>query len=117
MEDLEQKLGSVLSNPQLMQQIMSMAQAMGSQSPPGNEPRPQEPATQIPSIDPGILAKLSGFSKQSTIDREQQALLKALNPYLSKDRIGRLERAMRAAKMAKLAGAFLGSGILSGSGR
>lgn len=113
MEDLEQKLGAVLNNPQLMQQIMTMAQSMGAQPQP--QKQPDEP--NFPSIDPGILAKLSGISKQSGIDREQQALLKALNPYLSKDRIGRLERAMRAAKMAKLAGSFLGSGILSNSGR
>ena len=64
-----------------------------------------------------MLAKLAGLSRQGSIDRDQQALLKALNPYLSKDRIGRLERAMRAAKMAKLAGSFLGSGILTNAGR
>lgn len=115
MEDLEQKLGAVLNNPQLMQQIMSMAQAMGSQQ--ANESKSQEPCPPMPSIDPGMLAKLAGLSKQGSIDREQRALLNALNPYLSKDRIGRLERAMRAAKMAKLAGSFLGSGILTNAGR
>ena len=113
MDDLEQKLGAVLNNPQLMQQIMSMAQSMGAQ--PQQQKQPEEAG--FPAIDPGMLAKLSGLSNQGTIDREQQALLKALNPYLSKDRIGRLERAMRAAKMAKLAGAFLGSGILTNAGR
>lgn len=115
MDDLEQKLGAVLNNPQLMQQIMSMAQSMGAQSPP--EQKPPEPQQAMPSIDPGMLSKLAGLSKQSSIDRDQQALLKALNPYLNKDRISRLERAMRAAKMAKLAGSFLGSGLLTGSGR
>lgn len=120
MEELEQKLGAVLNNPQLMQQIMSMAQAMGSQAPPPKEePRQPEPAApaMMPQIDPGMLTKLAGLSRQSGIDRDQQALLKALNPYLSRDRISRLERAMRAAKMAKLAGSFLGSGLLSQSGR
>lgn len=118
MDELEQKLGAVLSNPQLMQQIMSMAQAMGSQTPPQPEELKQsEPQPAMPAIDPGMLSKLAGLSKQSSIDRDQQALLKALNPYLSKDRIGRLERAMRAAKMAKLAGSFLGSGLLSQAGR
>lgn len=115
MDDLEQKLGAVLNNPQLMQQIMSMAQSMGAQSPP--EQKQPEPQPVMPPIDPGMLSKLAGLSKQSSIDRDQQALLKALNPYLNKDRISRLERAMRAAKMAKLAGSFLGSGLLTGSGR
>ena len=40
----------------------------------------------------------------------QQALLSALNPYLTRDRISRLERAMRAAKLAGMATAFLGGG-------
>ena len=116
MDELEQKLGAVLNNPQLMQQIMSMAQAMGSQ-PPQTEPQRQPEQQAMPAIDPGMLTRLAGLSRQSSIDRDQQALLKALNPYLSKDRIGRLERAMRAAKMAKLAGSFLGSGLLSQAGR
>ena len=115
MEDLEQKLGAVLNNPQLMQQIMSMAQSMGA--PPPQDQRPPESAPAMPAIDPGMLSKLASLSQQGTTDRDQQALLKALRPYLSMDRIGRLERAMRAAKMAKLAGAFLGSGLLTGPGR
>ena len=115
MDDLEQKLGAVLNNPQLMQQIMSMAQTMGSQAP-TQEQKPTEQAP-FPSIDPGMLSKLASLSNQGSIDRNQQALLKALDPYLTKDRIGRLERAMRAAKMAKLAGSFLGSGLRSSPGR
>ena len=113
MESLEEKLGAVLSNPQLMQQIMSMAQAMGS-APAPNPPPPPEPLS-VP--DPGLLQKLSGIAGQSGVDRNQQALLKALDPYLGRDRLGRLEKAMRAAKMAKLAGSLLGSGLLSQSGR
>lgn len=115
MEDLEQKLGAVLNNPQLMQQIMSMAQSMGN--PPQPEPKQSPEPSPLPQIDPGMLSKLAGLSRQSGIDRDQQALLKALNPYLNKDRINRLERAMRAAKMAKLAGSFLGSGLMTNAGR
>ena len=37
MDELEDKIGAVLGNPQLMQQIMSMAQALGQSSP---EPPP-----------------------------------------------------------------------------
>ena len=116
MEDLEQKLGAVLNNPQLMQQIMSMAQSMGTPAPSPPEQKQPEHAT-FPPIDPAMLSNLAGLSKQGSIDRNQQALLKALAPYLSKDRISRLERAMRAAKMAKLAGSFLGSGLLTQGGR
>ncbi len=116
MDGLEEKLGAVLNNPQLMQQIMSMAQSMGASQPPPNSPPPPAPAAP-PELDMGMLRKLSGLAGQSGVDRNQQALLKALDPYLGKDRLGRLEKAMRAAKMAKLAGSFLGSGLLSQTGR
>ena len=113
MEEQEEKLGSILSNPQMMQQIMSLAQSLGSnQEPqPSKEPEPAAPA--LPNIDMGMLQKLSGLAGQSSIDREQQALLSALGPYISRDRVGKLEKAMRAAKMARLASTFLNQGGLS----
>ena len=41
MDEMNEKLGAILSNPQMMQQIMSMAQAMGQQSQPKrHESRP-----------------------------------------------------------------------------
>lgn len=117
MDEMEEKLGSILSNPQMMQQIMAMAQSLGgaSEAPPQKElPKPQEsPLQTLPNIDIGMLQKLSGLAGQGGIDREQQALLKALGPYISRDRVSKLEKAMRAAKMARLASAFLSQGGLS----
>ena len=115
MDSLEEKLGAVLNNPQLMQQIMSMAQSMGaSQETPTPPPPPESP---LPELDVGTLSRLSSLAGQAGTDPNQQALLKALHPYLGSDRLNRLEKAMRAAKMAKLAGSFLGSGLLSQLGR
>ena len=113
MEELEEKLGSILSNPQMMQQIMSLAQSLGGsqESQSSKEPEPSVPA--LPNIDIGMLQKLSGLAGQGSIDREQQALLSALGPYISRDRVGKLEKAMRAAKMARLASTFLNQGGLS----
>lgn len=113
MDDLEQKLNSVLSNPQLMQQIMSMAQSMGATpSAPVEQSIPSPAQNPLPSIDPKMLQALSGFAQQSGIDKNQQSLLNALHPYLSSDRISRLEKAMQAAKMARLASTFLGQNSL-----
>ena len=120
MDGIEEKLGAVLSNPQLMQQIMTMAQSMSAQAAPAEPPQqPQQVQQQsqlspLPDIDIGMLQRLSSAASQASIDRDQQTLLKALHPYLSSDRIGRLERAMRAAKMAKLASTFLGQRSFSG---
>ena len=112
MSELEEKLSAVLSNPQLMQQIMSMAKAMGGAQP---QPEPQktpEPPAAVPGLDPKLLQGIAALSRQGGIDSNQRALLKALSPYLSRDRVAKLERAMGAARMAGAASAFLNAGGL-----
>ena len=99
MEGMEEKLGSILGNPEMMQKIMAMAQSL---SPPQPDVSPQPPPT-LPNIDMATMQKLSGIMSSTGIDRNQQALLSALVPYLSRDRIQKLENAMRAAKMAGFA--------------
>lgn len=110
MDNMEEKLGAILSNPQMMEQIMSLASSLGSAQQRQPEPPPQP---QLPQIDIGMLQKLSGLAGQTEVDQDQQTLLHALSPYLSHDRISRLERAMRAAKTARLATDLLGSGGLN----
>ena len=126
MGEMEDKLSAILNNPQMMSQIMSMAQAMGANSsndaPPQPQPQPSAPKPPAPapslSIDPMMLQTLSGFAGQGAISKEQQALLKALSPFLQKDRLGKLERAMRAAKIARFASSALGqNGLMSLLGR
>ncbi len=115
MDEMEEKLGAVLNNPQMMQRIMSMAQALGGnqgkQDSQWEEPRQES----FPEIDLAMVQKLSGLARQSGIDGREKALLRALEAYLTHDRVSRLERAMRAAKMAKFATTFLGQqGLLGG---
>ena len=104
MDGIEEKLGAILGNPQMMQQIMTMAQSMGAPSPaPEPPPPPQGP-------DPVMVQKMMAALQSSGVDNHQRALLTALDPYLTRDRISRLERAMRAAKLAGMATTFLGGG-------
>lgn len=118
MEQMEEKLGAILNNPQMMQQIMTMAQSLGQSSPaPDKQNATQETGSPLPEIDISMLQRLSGFAQNNGIDKQQRALLSALSPYLSRDRVSKLEKAMRAAKLAKFASSFLGSGglqLLSG---
>ena len=106
MEGMEEKLGAILGNPDMMKQIMSMAQALGS--PPPVEAPPPPPSE--PGIDPAMMQQAMTLIRGSGVDPHQQSLLRALEPYLSRERIGRLQRAMRAAKLASLATQFLGGG-------
>ena len=62
-----------------------------------------------------FIQKIAGFIGQNNIDNNQRNLLNALTPYLARERVSRLERAMRAAKLANVASSFLGnSGLFSG---
>lgn len=111
MSEFDEKLNSILSNPQMMQQIMSLAQSMnssaGKQVSNDSSPSPvsSQPSANI-GINPSTLSKLSSIMQHGTIDQNQQSLLKALAPYLSRQKLQKLERAMHAAKMAGLASEF-----------
>lgn len=112
MAEMEDKLNSILSDPNMMEKIMSMAQALGASGPeqegPKERPEPKNSPPPFPEIDMATMQRISSLARQSGIDKREQSLLRALGGYLSKDRINRLERAMRAAKMAKVATSALG---------
>lgn len=97
MSSLEESLSQVLGDPQMMQKIMSLAQSLGQQ--PQEQPPPQEA---LPD-----LKNLAGLANLAAVDKDQQALLRALGPYISRERRSKLERAMRAAKMATAASSML----------
>ena len=121
MDDMQSQMNAILNNPEMMQQIMSMANAMNQQQPQKQEPEPPKhdnSGFSMPDIDLSMVQKLSGLAGQSNVDSNQKSLLKALTPYLSRERISKLERAMRAAKMANMASSFLGkSGFQFHTGR
>ena len=108
MEDMQDKLNAILSNPQMMSQIMSLAQTLQpGETVPQKEPAQSEP--KLFGLDTGTMQNLLGFVQKTGIDKNQQTLLNALTPYMTKDRIRRLEKAMRAARLATAASSFLGS--------
>lgn len=120
MDGMEEKLGSILGNPELMQKIMSMAQSLNPDPPPEPQQAPPESPDlpSMPNIDLSMIQSLSGLMGKANIDRQQQALLTALRPYLNSSRIRKLENAMRAAKMAGFAAVALRQqGPLSFPGR
>ena len=114
MDDFENKLGQILGNPEMMGKIMSMAQSFGSQEassqPASPSPPPQEES--MPEFDFATIQKLTGLMGKANVDSHQKALLTALSPYISENRIHKLEKAMRAAKLAGVATTFLGNSPL-----
>ncbi len=101
MSEFEDKLNSILSDPGQMEKITQMASKLmgGGQT---SETQAEDPE---PFLDTELLSKMSRLLKGSGgTDSSKTALLKAMEPYLSKERRSKMEKAMRFAKVAKMAG-------------
>ena len=104
MSEIEDQLGAILGNPKMMADIMALAQSMGQ------EESPQVP--EKPSGSPPLPSSLGDGGMDMAMEKEQQALLNALCPFISREKIQKLEKAMRAAKIAQQASGLLESGAL-----
>ena len=93
MSGIEDQLGAILGDPEMMQKIQP--------SPAGPGPGDLE-----------MLKAFTGFARGAEIDQNQRALLKALSPYVSREKIAKLEKAMRSAKLAQQTSGLLESGAL-----
>ena len=111
MDEIEQRLNSILSDPASMSKIMELAQGLGLNSPaPAAAPEASAAPAAPPPVPAGppagglsaLAPLLSSLGKQSGDDR-QTALLKALRPYLRSERQERLDQAIQAARMVKIA--------------
>lgn len=85
MSELDDKLNSILSNPAMMQQIMSLAQALNQQPeaqqqpPPQASPPPQPPPqSSMPStermLNPNMLSRMASLMQRGSIDKNQQSV-------------------------------------------
>lgn len=104
MAEFEDKLNSILGNPELMGQIMSMANSMGQPPPP---PKPQPSAM---PFDPGAMASMMSMLKATQLDPRQRNLIQALRGFVPDDRLVRLEKAMQASLIAKFASSAMNQG-------
>ncbi len=115
MDDFQDRIGAILNNPQMMGQILSMAQALGQSSPsqPAQRPQTPQPSPEVRAqprqSSSTELSMLQGLLQKPTgPDAAQRMLLQALQPYLGPDKLHRLERAIQAAHLAQLASSMLG---------
>ena len=134
MAEFDEKLNSLLSNPEAMARIMQMAQSLSggqAQQPPQQplqqpvRPAPPPPPAQAPppsggdllsslsgltgGIDPTMLTKLLPLIQElgSQNDSNARQLLYALRPYLKPERQEKIERALQLARLFHLGKKFL----------
>lgn len=132
MAEFDEKLNSILANPDAMAQIMQLAQSLSgdSQGPAVPHPLPtpappQQPPLQPPAqppqwgadllsslaggMDPTLLMKLMPLIQElgSQNDSNARQLLYALRPYLKPERQEKVERALQLARLFHLGKKFL----------
>lgn len=116
MAEWVEKLEGILSNPQAMEQIMSLAKSLeggeNSASPSASAPAPSPPSApsdlsgllgSVGQLDPKMLstaAKL--FSQMGRQDDRRTALLQALRPFVKPERYAKLDKAIQIAKLSVL---------------
>lgn len=125
MGELEDKLNTLLSDPDAMAQVMQLAQSLSGSGAPKAENAPPQgaPPNGIPTpgdlnamlsqltggLDPQVLARLlpvvSQLNRPESSDTS--ALLYALRPFLREKRRDKVARAAQLAKLIHLAKVFL----------
>ena len=104
MAEFEEKLQSILGNPELMGQIMSMAGSLNQPPPP-----PPQQSTGLP-FDPGTMAGMMQMLKATQLEPKQRQLIQALRGFVPDDRLVRLEKAMQASLIARFASTAMNQG-------
>lgn len=141
MDDLNQQINQILSDPQSMQQIQNMAAALGLGAP-KNEPPPApqsklqntpdlsallaglgggsspapEPAGGLGGLSPQLLqtvGKLAPLLSQANQEDDSTRLLRALRPLLSAARQQKLDEAIKILQMMRLLPLLKNSGLSS----
>ena len=100
MSEFEDRLNRILSDPAEMEKISRLAsQLMGGE---GADSAPPPADGGIPDLS-GVLGRLGSLGGKS----DKSALLAALSPYLKPDRRQKLQKALRLAQAARIAGVAL----------
>ncbi len=102
MSDWEEQLSSILGDPEQMGRIAEMAKSLMG----GGE----EPPSAAPTPDAGALSSLMQSVTGSSGKDRAQTLLEAMKPWLSEKRRAKIDRAVKLARMAKLAEMAMGEG-------
>lgn len=104
MGEFEDKLNSILSSPEDMKKIMNLAQSLSGSGGGNQEGGGGLSGTPLDGLDPKIMSMMSGILKKVGSEKDdKKELVHALKPYLKKERSEALDRAVRYAKIARIA--------------
>ena len=101
MDELESRINSVLGDPEQMAKITQLAQSFMAGTGNGSA-SPKPDADSLPDTDMiNRIAHLMSLGGEK--ERGKKAMLEAISPYLSDKRRGKMEKALRIAKLVRIA--------------
>ncbi len=103
MDDISEKLNSILSDPQSLNRIREMAEGLFSDQKPAEE-------NLLPDIDITKIMNIVGKIKNSGLSQREKLLL-ALRPHLKEERRERLDTAVKILKLIEIAPYLKDSGL------
>ncbi len=113
MAEFEEKLNEILSSPQAMEQIMSLASSLSGGQTTGPEGRAEAAPAPVAGdllggLEPAALGKLSSLlSVYQQQGDEKDRLLEALRPFLKENSKERLDRAVHITRISRVIRAAL----------
>ena len=111
-DDLTARIGEILSSPEQMRQIQSLASMLGL----GQEQQSPPPSENDMSIDPAAITAITGaLSKMKSLEKDDPGvlLLLALRPLLGEKRQQRVDEAAKMLKLVKMLPVLQEIGILN----
>lgn len=105
MSELEDKISGILNNPIEMEKITQLASQFLGGGKTGDEggEKQKDSGFDFPMLDSQMLSRISSLMSSGG-GNDKTNLLRAMTPYLKDSRREKMEKAMRFAKMAKIAG-------------
>ena len=118
MADWQEQLNTILSDPEAMSRIATLAQSLSGASPEAPPPPPDAApdaeggtaaASALGGLDPELLRRALPLLRQLNRPESGEAaeFLRALRPFLSEKRRGKVERAAQLARLIHLGKTFL----------
>lgn len=111
MDDLNEKITALLSDPSALENIRNMASGLlgGAEAP---QSTPPEAAVEMPNIDIGKLMSVMGRLNNGKTD-ERTKLLLALKPHISEKRRERVDNAVKILKLLDMLPLLKDSGLFN----
>ena len=116
MNEIENKINEILSNPESMSEIMNIAKSLGFNTDNTEPPKKESKEAKSPDIQGDMISavtKIAPLLSEAQKDDDSTRLLKALKPLLSKPRQDKVDSAIKIIGLLRLMPILRESGALS----